>query len=164
MAKDKIFEPKDFDKDIPQNNRKKWLLWGTTAILLCIIIAGFILWRDYTSSQVQSPENTPLVSTVSKIDTISSIPSLSNVSLDDENKKIVNAEDGHLANNNTAGSQLVSANKESKVASENIDIEQEALKVIRGAYGNIPQRKNLLGEKYQIIQNRVNQLKKIGTF
>lgn len=44
------------------------------------------------------------------------------------------------------------------------DIETEALKVIRGDYGNNPVRRQQLGDKYQTIQAKVNQLKKEGKF
>ena len=44
------------------------------------------------------------------------------------------------------------------------DIETEALKVIRGDYGVGQERKDKLGEKYQPIQNRVNELKREGLF
>lgn len=44
------------------------------------------------------------------------------------------------------------------------DIEAEALKVIRGAYGNNPDRRTILGDKYQDVQRRVNQLKRQGAF
>lgn len=44
------------------------------------------------------------------------------------------------------------------------NIEQEALNVIRGEYGVFPERREILGSKYQEIQNRVNKLKKQGVF
>ena len=44
------------------------------------------------------------------------------------------------------------------------NVEEEALKVIRGIYGDGQERKNRLGVKYQEIQNRVNQLKSQGVF
>lgn len=44
------------------------------------------------------------------------------------------------------------------------DIEAEALKVIRGEYGDGNVRKDLLGEKYYDIQRRVNELKRQGVF
>lgn len=176
MAKDKIFEPKDFDKDIPKNNRKKWIFWGVSAALLCIVIVvGFILWRICTPSTNQDHDNSALVSTIPVTDTVTSIDSSykdkeSLVHFDEENKEPLSEEgNGHLTSNktaepNTAEPKLDSSNTESKVESANLDIEQEALKVIRGSYGNIPKRKNILGDKYQIIQNRVNQLKREGSF
>lgn len=44
------------------------------------------------------------------------------------------------------------------------DIESEAIKVIRGDYGNNPGRKNNLGDKYEDVQKRVNELKRQGKF
>jgi hypothetical protein len=38
------------------------------------------------------------------------------------------------------------------------DIEAEAINVIRGKYGNNPDRRNALGSRYNDIQSRVNQL------
>lgn len=42
------------------------------------------------------------------------------------------------------------------------DLEQEALSVIRGNYGNNPVRRRKLGERYQEIQDRVNQMYREG--
>ena len=55
---------------------------------------------------------------------------------------------------------------ESSDATVNVsdDVETEALKVIRGDYGVGQERKDKLGEKYQPIQNRVNELKREGLF
>lgn len=39
-----------------------------------------------------------------------------------------------------------------------LDVEAEALKVIRGDYGNNPDRRQRLGENYSAIQARVNEL------
>ena len=44
------------------------------------------------------------------------------------------------------------------------DVEAEAMKVIRGDYGIGQEIKDKLGNKYQTIQNRVNELKKEGVF
>lgn len=44
------------------------------------------------------------------------------------------------------------------------DVEAEALKVIRGEYGVGQERKNKLGNQYEAIQHRVNELKREGAF
>lgn len=44
------------------------------------------------------------------------------------------------------------------------DVEAEALKVIRGEYGIGQERKNKLGNQYEAIQRRVNELKREGAF
>lgn len=42
------------------------------------------------------------------------------------------------------------------------ELEQEALSVIRGNYGNNPVRRRKLGDRYQEIQDRVNQMYREG--
>lgn len=44
------------------------------------------------------------------------------------------------------------------------DVEAEAMKVIRGDYGVGQERKDKLGNKYQPIQSRVNEMKREGVF
>ncbi len=44
------------------------------------------------------------------------------------------------------------------------DIQVEAMKVIHGDYGVGKTRRNKLGDRYQVIQNRVNELKREGVF
>ena len=41
---------------------------------------------------------------------------------------------------------------------------EEALKVIRGVYGNASERKSILGNRYRKIQKRVNKMKRQGRF
>lgn len=41
-------------------------------------------------------------------------------------------------------------------------VEEEALSVIRGNYGNNPERRRLLKERYQEIQNKVNEMYRNG--
>ena len=46
----------------------------------------------------------------------------------------------------------------------NVNIDELAWAVIRGEYGNGDERKERLGELYDIVQGRVNELKKEGAF
>ena len=46
----------------------------------------------------------------------------------------------------------------------NVNIDELAWAVIRGEYGNGQERKDKLGDLYEIVQNRVNQLKSEGAF
>ena len=57
-------------------------------------------------------------------------------------------------------------NAKTSVRTTNVsnDVEAEAMKVIRGDHGIGQERKNKLGDKYQTIQNRVNELKREGLF
>lgn len=56
----------------------------------------------------------------------------------------------------------VVTNNAPSVVSNNV--EAEALKVIRGDYGIGQERKNKLGNQYEAIQRRVNELKREGAF
>lgn len=62
----------------------------------------------------------------------------------------------------TAPSALQTTNNAPSVVSN--DVEAEALKVIRGEYGIGQERKNKLGNQYEAIQRRVNELKREGAF
>lgn len=67
-----------------------------------------------------------------------------------------------LMQTNTSGSGPKTENKEtSKEESKNLskdDVERLAKAVIRGNYGNGQDRKDALGDNYQQIQNRVNEI------
>jgi len=49
-----------------------------------------------------------------------------------------------------------------KIGKTEDSLETAALSVIRGNYGNNPERKRKLGDRYQEIQNRVNQMYREG--
>lgn len=70
--------------------------------------------------------------------------------------------DNNVVEETKSGQQPASTSTDSKTTLS--DVEAEALKVIRGDYGNNPERKATLGDKYQPIQNRVNELKRQGYF
>lgn len=63
-----------------------------------------------------------------------------------------------------AASTANSGDNNNTVTAVSADVEAEALKVIRGDYGDGLERKNKLGNQYRPIQSRVNQLKREGAF
>lgn len=50
----------------------------------------------------------------------------------------------------------------SSVQSINGSLEQKAIAVIRGTYGNGLERKQKLGDEYTVIQNKVNEMYREG--
>lgn len=65
----------------------------------------------------------------------------------------------HLPDNEKDDVDVSSTSKEEPVETlSSTDIENLALEVIRGNFGNGQVRKDLLGEYYQQIQNRVNEI------
>lgn len=63
-----------------------------------------------------------------------------------------------------AASTANSSDNNNTATTVSADVEAEALKVIRGDYGDGLERKNKLGNQYRTIQSRVNQLKREGAF
>lgn len=57
-----------------------------------------------------------------------------------------------------AGDQSKDSKSEESKTSQEFNIEEMAQKVIRGEFGNGADRKELLGESYKEIQNRVNEI------
>lgn len=57
---------------------------------------------------------------------------------------------------------IESSNTDMSTTSNFDNVEKEALSVIRGNYGNNPDRRRLLKERYQEIQNKVNEMYRNG--
>ena len=146
MASKKIFEPADFKK--PEKSNKKWIV--VAAIIIIVVVAVIFgiksCNQDQNNETLAIPQDTTAVDDASSTDTTAI-----------ENQK---SEDPNMVDNNVA-TQTKEINAQ---AGDSFDVEAEALKTIRGDYGNNPQRKELLGDKYQRIQKRVNELKREGVF
>lgn len=176
MGKEKLFTPEDFDKEsrtteprsgtgIDNNDlkRKKLLRWLFGFLFLCGIIVLIVCLKgcDAVQSPTEVSSTTTTTDVVDKvvIDTtksieVSEIP-LEEITLDD----IRVTEKGKTVEIDSNAQQSMTS--ERNVTS---DVETEAYRVIRGEYGNNPERKLKLGPKYQPIQNRVNDMKRKGVF
>lgn len=163
MAKKKIFKHEDFDKE--KKSKNKLLPWIIGGGVVCALVVGFIYWpksNDKDGSENSQSTTTQVIGTPIKEDSGNNDSSLikeyvSNVS-----------NEGNPSVGNTGDDSEVVKIKEEYTSGTtpilNSDIEEEAFKVIRGDYGNIPERRVKLGSQYQPIQNRVNQLKREGFF
>lgn len=169
MSKVKIFRPEDFDKD---KKSKRWIRWAVAAAV--VVVAGgmwYFAARDNGGSQ-QTGEPPVAVATADSVkdDTSAegaamqesgeaepnSIPQTGNAGQPAEAEPAAPANDKPTT---AADKQPAAA-----TATPTGDIEDTAMSVIRGNYGNGNTRKQNLGDKYQTIQNRVNQLKREGAF
>ena len=174
MAKEKIFTPEDFDKPKPRK-KKTFLIW----ILICLAIAALavgiiaIVKSCDTQKGVDAIEQEQVqqVSTGSETQIRNEDPEATDKEISPETQVIEQVGDKQHDQTSvveTAKEEPKSQTSTSKPTSASLNvsdnIEQEAMNVIRGDYGNIPERREKLGSKYQEIQNRVNQLKKEGVF
>lgn len=167
MAKEKLFTPEDFDKD-PKSSRKNIVRWIVGAILVIIVIIVIIFALKGCDSKTDS----------NPIEEITLTTGIERESITDRTKGedgMDNKENGERVSDVSTNSETErdaqqeltttpGQSSEQSSTSESLDVESEAIKVIRGEYGNNPVRKKALGDKYQSIQNRVNQLKRQGVF
>lgn len=150
----------------PKSNSKKWIVLGIVAVC---IICYFIFSKSGNTAATDSTRKTEIVEeTIVPTDSVSDkevteevLPTteieLSN-SADDQEAKVNDVPTGNNSNIATPTTSAVS------LVNVSSDIEAEAMKVIRGDYGVGQKRKDKLGTKYQIIQSRVNELKREGIF
>lgn len=168
MGKEKIFNPEDFDKD-PATPEKKYtgkIVGATVVVLLIVGIIVFFGLKGCGADNVnpskelsKSGEESILLDSSSEVRSEAEIEEsqISDVAINNDEAKVVPNSEGER----TEESPTVPPSPSPAVSS---DIEQEAMKVIRGDYGVGQERKDKLGNQYGPIQNRVNQLKREGAF
>ncbi|MBD5307471.1 MAG: hypothetical protein HDS14_07600 [Bacteroides sp.] len=166
MAKEKLFTSEDFDKEpkTPKKGHIKWIIIAAIGILAILAII-FGLKGCNSDNQSQSTE----ISSTSVYEMQDSVVAIKVV---EDVDSIVDGtyHDKESFDEQTTDKSTISIESPEKIAepASNTDgvsnVETEALKVIRGDYGNNPERRKILGINYQSIQNRVNELKRQGAF
>ncbi len=186
--KDKqLFGPEDFDKEPrepkgpglppgpgpdPGPKSKRWIRWAVAAAV--VVVAGgmwYFAARDNGGSQ-QTDETPVAVATADSVkDDTSAEGAAMQESGDAEPNSIPQTGDAEqpaeaepAAPANDKPTTAADKQPAAATATPTGDIEDTAMNVIRGNYGNGNVRKQNLGDKYQTIQNRVNQLKREGAF
>ena len=173
MAKEKLFTPEDFDK--PKPRKKKPILY---IIIGCIaaaaLVVGIIALVKSCDTQKEvkdeEQEQTEQVAEGAQTQVSNEGSETMEAETTPETQEVESVEE------QTTATPVVATPKEepkpeatpakpvAQPANVSDNVEQEAMNVIRGDYGNVPERREKLGSKYQEIQNRVNQLKKEGVF
>ena len=157
-----------------EKKNKKWL-W----IILTIIVIILLIWWLLPG---KSTDSSPVIEDVSIQEVTTPTDSTKDVSVDAEIPVGEEVEEENVNNDETSASSepVVNtpvpttapvtpqfpndANNSNASSLVSNDIEAEAVKVIRGEYGIGQERKNKLGNKYEAIQQRVNELKREGIF
>ena len=166
MAKEKLFTPEDFDKE-PKTPKKGYIKWIIIAALGILAILAIIFGLKGCNSDNQSQSTEISSTSVSEMqDSVVAIEVVEDVdSIVDGTNQAKESFDEQ-----TTDKSIISIESPEKIAEPVSDtdgvsnVETEALKVIRGDYGNNPERRKNLGRNYQSIQNRVNELKRQGAF
>lgn len=161
MAND-LFTKDDFVKKgkVSTPWYKNWKILTPSALFLAVACAIGISQcsRNRGDDQVISPVDTITTDTVTKNTSGTILDSLT----------VVEEADTSI---NNKYAKKTSQDKPEAIESSNTTInttanfdnlEKEALSVIRGNYGNNPDRRRLLKERYQEIQNKVNEMYRNG--
>jgi hypothetical protein len=148
--------------------KNKWV-W----IILAILVVGLLVWwllpGDGSSSET---EGTPVDTTQQTVDSISTpvVPVQPEVTEETGDTDGVNSTSEPATQAEEVQSQPQEQDQvhtqPTTSVTDNVsgDVEAEALKVIRGEYGDGQVRKDKLGNRYEAIQSRVNELKREGVF
>lgn len=173
MAKEKLFTPEDFDKPKPKKNKLlKTILLGLGT--LCVI--GLCIWLIISitsdSDKTTGSEMTSVQTRQESLTTLENIDNPDSISKEnlEEVKDPTSEQTNEIEEESIQSSQSPGATSNTVLTSPASDhtisnnVETEALKVIRGIYGNVPERKERLGAQYPAIQARVNEMKRQGIF
>lgn len=154
------------------NKRNLWIFLGIIAL---VVILSFVFLGKNKGSKSQLPKDNG--GTVVKIDSIK--PTEDNTETTDsisvtkedsalkKNSVNLTPEKSSNEDNSNNGSTTNVAKDELKPQNSsseplNGSLEQKAIAVIRGTYGNGLERKQKLGNEYTVIQNKVNEMYRDG--
>lgn len=157
----------------PEEKKKNKWLWIILAIIVVILLIWWVFPGTTTESQpVVEEETIEEVTTPTEnpeeVSEEAEIPAgddavdenANNDGISNPSEPVVNNPETIPAAPQSANN-VVTNNAQSVVSN---NVEAEALKVIRGDYGIGQERKNKLGNQYEAIQRRVNELKREGAF
>lgn len=159
----------------PEKNKNNKWLWIALAIIVIILLIWWLLPGKSTESEPIVEEET-IEEVVTPSENNEEVPDEAEVSAgDDAVDGYANNDEGSnpsepAVNNLETAPTTAAPQTTNNVAQNNApsvvsnDVEAEALKVIRGEYGIGQDRKNKLGNRYEAIQRRVNELKREGAF
>ena len=154
------------------NKRNLWIFLGIIAL---VVILFFVFLGKNKGSKSQLPKDNG--GTVVKIDSIKptedNTETADSISVTKENSALkkdsvnLTPEKSSNEDNSNNGSTTNVAKDELKPQNSssepfNGSLEQKAIAVIRGTYGNGLERKQKLGNEYTVIQNKVNEMYRDG--
>lgn len=158
----KIFSEEDFDKPTPKVN---WLAEHLKQIMLGVLIIVCAVLTIIFGPRACSTGEKPVVDTL-VTDTLKN-DSVTQAMLTDSTKTEPVDSTTIVEEVTNVGSVTESGNDNGNntitgVVAVSEDVVKEAVSVIRGNYGNNPDRRRRLGDRYQDIQNKVNEMYRNG--
>ncbi len=173
MTKEKLFTPEDFDKPKDKSFWKKYkssILGLTVFLIILVVVLCCIFSSKEQQKKKEGNKQTEQVTNQFEPQVTNNDAEGENTLAIEKKQGIENIKLGEMSIPVTKSiktkvkQEATSLKRSSQFSKVSDNIEQEAMNVIRGNYGNIPERREKLGHKYNEIQNRVNQLKREGVF
>lgn len=169
-------KPASTASNVPEPNQEqkkghKGLLW--IVVIIVVALLAWWLWPSSSDDVIKQDEQIEEPSgAVSDSITSDSAVTVENPESTATDKGVVMPSDEAVPapstpiveTSSSAPGSAGSSNASPTAVNVSNDIESEARKVIRGDYGVGQERKNKLGNKYESIQSRVNELKREGIF
>lgn len=153
----------------PKSKKMIWIMLGGIMVLCIVGYCIFFMPDNAEQKSVVAEDNTEVENNSVPSNTTDSIETVKEGVEDTESKVVESSNDNESTTLAESGKSTdvkptVNANISVRATNVSNDVEAEAIKVIRGDYGIGQERKDKLGDKYQTIQNRVNELKREGLF
>ena len=152
MATNNIFSDQDFEKTPNEKkNRKPLIYGGIVAGLIVIAAIGYGIW-GYGGDEANptGPMLPDTTATTSKADSAEVKTDVNESQVVEEPKQEID-------------SKPIQPTKYAQKPSAPVEeVKAAAISVIRGNYGNNPERRRKLGDRYQEIQSKVNEMYRNG--
>lgn len=152
MAANNIFSDQDFEKTPNEKkNRKPLIYGGIVAGLIVIAAIGYGIW-GYGGDEANptGPMLPDTTATTSKADSAEVKTDVNESQVVEEPKQEID-------------SKPIQPTKDAQKPSAPVEeVKAAAISVIRGNYGNNPERRRKLGDRYQEIQSKVNEMYRNG--
>lgn len=152
-----------------QRPKSKAGLWGVMALLAVGVVGAafyFLTPKEGSAAKTAQAVETAkeAANTAETVETAKEVENTAEAAEAIETAKKAETHPAEVAEAaNALKSPVAETSAESGAVVSN-DIQTEAMKVIRGDYGDGQERKNRLAAKYSTIQTRVNELKREGVF
>ena len=157
---DSLIDGSTEENTCTSNNRGKLI----AVIVVVLAILAFVAYRSYSSGQEKESEPTKTIvsdtTEKEKTDTTSNVKKATAPETEQEQNNV--GENTDAASATPTNSDEPTKQTSAPISTSNSSVEEKALQVWDGVYGNGTERKSKLGSDYKAVQKRVNEMYRNG--
>ena len=157
---DSLIDGSTEENTCTSNNRGKLI----AVIVVVLAILAFVAYRSYSSGQEKESEPTKTIvsdtTEKEKTDTTSNVKKATAPETEQEQNNV--GENTDAASATPTSSDESTKQISAPVSTSNSSVEEKAMQVWDGVYGNGTERKSKLGSDYMAVQKRVNETYRNG--